>query len=54
MAWHHQALHDADESVRSTLRERLVRYNRDDVHATDVVRSWMRATTFPSVESLPS
>ena len=54
MAWHHQALHEPDESVRSTLRERLVRYNRDDVHATDVVRRWMRATTFPSVESLPS
>lgn len=52
MAWHHDALHDPDAATRTLLRERLIQYNRNDVLATAVVRTWLRDTAFPSIVEL--
>lgn len=54
MAWHNGALHDPDDAVRTRLREQLVRYNSDDVHATAAVRTWMRTTEFPPIDAQTS
>ena len=52
MAWHHEALHAERQADRNEIRDRLVRYNADDVAATATIRQWLRDTIFPNVESL--
>ena len=52
MAWHDEAVNAERRADRSEMRDRLVRYNADDVRATAAVRHWIRHETFPRVESL--
>jgi predicted RecB family nuclease len=42
MAWFDDAVTAADPQVRAAARQRVLRYNEDDVRATTVLRQWLR------------
>jgi predicted RecB family nuclease len=46
MAWYRTAVTDPDPVVASASRERLLRYNEDDVRATLSLRRWMSAESW--------
>ncbi|WP_037081318.1 TM0106 family RecB-like putative nuclease [Pseudonocardia spinosispora] len=50
MRWYRDAVGMDGEPPDETQRERLLRYNSDDVHATQVLRAWM---TSPALAEVP-
>jgi predicted RecB family nuclease len=54
MAWYRTAVTDPDPAVAAASRERLLRYNEDDVLATLSLRRWMTAESWrvPTVAEL--
>lgn len=51
MVWYDRAVNDPDRVVRTESRNRLLRYNEDDVKATATLRRWLdgQASALPSV-----
>lgn len=45
MAWFEDAVAAADPRIRAAARQRVLRYNEDDVRATTVLRHWLRTLT---------
>lgn len=54
MIWYRTAVSDPDPSIAQASRERLLRYNEDDVRATLALRRWMseRSGDVPTVDDL--
>jgi predicted RecB family nuclease len=54
MIWYRTAVSDPDPGIAQASRERLLRYNEDDVRATLALRRWMtdRSGDVPTVEDL--
>jgi predicted RecB family nuclease len=54
LAWYRTAVSDPDLSAAHASRDRLLRYNEDDVRATLSLRRWMseRSGEFPTVDDL--
>ena len=54
MAWYRTAVSDSDAAVVQASRERLLRYNEDDVRATLVLRRWMSddSGAVPTIDDL--
>jgi predicted RecB family nuclease len=50
MVWYDRAVNHPDQRVRDENRARLLAYNEDDVEATAVIREWLSATAFRSIE----
>lgn len=50
--WFHEMCALPDGPERRALRDRIIRYNQDDLAATYTVREWLRTEDFPSVADL--
>ena len=50
MVWYRGALTDPDETTRTKNRERILRYNEDDVRATAALRDWLSSIELPGIE----
>jgi len=50
MVWYRCALTDPDEATRIANRERILRYNEDDVRATAALRDWLSSVELPGIE----
>ncbi|MCJ7436169.1 MAG: ribonuclease H-like domain-containing protein, partial [Acidimicrobiia bacterium] len=50
MVWYRAAVDDSDENIREANRERILRYNEDDVRATAALREWLSSVELPRIK----
>jgi len=50
MVWYRAAVDDPDQAIREANRERILRYNEDDVRATAALRDWLSSVELPRID----